>query len=240
MENHLPDSTAPVRGLPELFDLGVKARSLAYLFVAGAGVGVLTLVLPHEAEVDETAVLLLVIGAVAMGAVLYRYSERLREWQLHIGVAVGTVMVSLANLAVGPSLLYPLLFSWTALFSFYFFRMRWALMQLALIGVSYAVVLVIQDGPLLRWPLAVGTPAVTGLLMARLLGGVRRQAAATEARTRELPAERVAHQAAARHGAGRVRRDRRPAPGWSRPGTPPPSGCSAGRRPRRSAARCAR
>ena len=186
MGNHLPDSTAPVRGLPELFDLGVKARSLAYLFVAGAAVGVLTLVLPHAAEVDETAVLLLVIGAVAVGAVLYLYSERLREWQLHIGVAVGTVMVSLANLAVGLTLLYPLLFSWTALFSFYFFRMRWALMQLALIGVSYAVVLVIQDGPLLRWPLAVGTPAVTGLLMARLLGGVRRQAAATEARTREL------------------------------------------------------
>ena len=39
---------------------------------------------------------------------------------------------------------------------------------------------------MLRWPLAVGTPAVTGLLMARLLAGIRRQAAATEARTSEL------------------------------------------------------
>ena len=186
VESHLPESTAPLRGLPELFDLGVKARSLAYLFVAGAGIGVLTLVLPHDGEVDETAVLLLVIGATAVGASLYLYAERIREWQLHVGVGVGTVMVSLANLAVGMTLLYPLLFSWTALFSFYFFRMRWALMQLAFIGVNYAVVLVIQDGPLLRWPLAVGTPAVTGLLMARLLGGVRREAAATAARTREL------------------------------------------------------
>ena len=78
-------------------------------------------------------------------------------------------MVSLANLAVGMTLLYPLLFSWTALFSFYFFRMRWALVQLALIGVNYAVVG--SRTALLRWPLAVGTPAVTGLLMARLLAG---------------------------------------------------------------------
>ena len=67
MEIHLPDQTAPVRGLPELFDLGVKARSLAYLFVAGAAVGALTLVLPHASEVDDTAVLLLVIAATVVG-----------------------------------------------------------------------------------------------------------------------------------------------------------------------------
>ena len=90
--------------------------------------------LPHAREVDETAVLLLVIGATAVGAVLYLTAERLREWHLHVVVAVGTVMVSLANLAVGMTLLYPLLYSWTALFSFYFFRMRAALVQLAFIG----------------------------------------------------------------------------------------------------------
>ena len=39
-----------MRDLPELFDLRVKARSLAYLFVAGASLGMLTLVLPHDAE----------------------------------------------------------------------------------------------------------------------------------------------------------------------------------------------
>ena len=44
---------------------------------------------------------LLVIGATAVGAVLYLTAERIREWQLHVAVGVGTVMVSLANLAVG-------------------------------------------------------------------------------------------------------------------------------------------
>ncbi len=177
---------SPSRGFPELFDLGVKARSLAYLFGAGAAVGVLTLVMPHAAEVDEQAVLALVIAALAIAALLYLNAARLREWHLHVFVAVGTLMVSLANLAVGMTLLYPLLYSWTALFSFYFFTMRSALVQLGWIGVSYAVVLAIQDGPVLRWPLAVGTPAVTGLLMARLLSGLRREAAEAEARTLEL------------------------------------------------------
>ena len=44
-----------MRELPELFDLGVKARSLAYLFLAGAGLGVLTLVFPHSRARAATA-----------------------------------------------------------------------------------------------------------------------------------------------------------------------------------------
>ena len=67
------------------------------------------------------------VAAPWSGGLLYLYCERLREWHLHVAVAVGTVMVSLANLAVGLTLLYPLLYSWTALFSFYFFTMRAAL-----------------------------------------------------------------------------------------------------------------
>ena len=71
MESHPSDPSAHARGFPELFDLGVKARSLAFLFTAGAAVGALTLVFPHASEVDETGLLLLVIGAGAVGAGLY-------------------------------------------------------------------------------------------------------------------------------------------------------------------------
>ena len=45
------------------------------------------------------------------------------------------------------TLLYPLLYTWAALYAFYFFSMREALAHLAFIGVSYAVVLAIQDAP---------------------------------------------------------------------------------------------
>jgi PAS domain S-box-containing protein len=186
VESHQPELSVSARGFPELFDLRVKARSLAYLYTAGAAVGLLTVLLPHSARVDEGPLLALVGAAAASGVGLYLAADRVREWHLHGMVAAATVMVSLANLAVGMSLLYPLLYSWAALFAFYFFPVRQALEHLAFIGVNYAVVLGIQEGPLLRWLLAVGTPAVTGLLIARLLAGLRRQVRETEARAREL------------------------------------------------------
>jgi PAS domain S-box-containing protein len=187
VEIHRPSTTdAAAAELPELFDVGVRARSLGYLYAAGAALAVLTLVLPHSSEVDETAVAVLAGIAVAIAALLLWRAGDAREWVLHLGVATGTVMISLANLAVGMSLLYPILYSWAALYSFYFFEMRQALAQLVLIGVAYAVVLVIQDGPVVRWPLAVGTPAVAGFVVARLMGGLRAQAARAEARAREL------------------------------------------------------
>ncbi len=178
--------TGAVQGLPELFDLRVKVRSLAYLFAAGALLAGITLVLPHSREVDDTAVLLLACAALLVSILLLLLGEQARGWRLHAFLAAGTLMISLVNLAVGESLLYPLLYSWAVLYAFYFFPMRAALAHLAFIGVAYAVVLVIQDGPLVRWPLAVGTPAVAGLLMSRLLGILRLQAANAEERAGDL------------------------------------------------------
>ena len=40
--------------LPELFDLRIKARALAYLFAAGAALAALTLILPHDPAFRET------------------------------------------------------------------------------------------------------------------------------------------------------------------------------------------
>ncbi len=60
---------------------------------------------------------------------------------------------------------------------------------MAFIGVSYAVVLAVQDADsaVVRWLLAVGTPLVAGLLISRLLGAAasdRAQRARAVARTR--------------------------------------------------------
>ena len=48
-----------MRELPELVDRRIKVRSLAYIFQASAVVVVLTMVLPHNAEVNELELLLL-------------------------------------------------------------------------------------------------------------------------------------------------------------------------------------
>jgi PAS domain S-box-containing protein len=177
-----------VRVLPELFDLRVKARSLAYLFTAGAGLGLVTLAFPHDQTVRELQLVVLAGIAVAIAGVVYVESERIRAWQLHLALASGTLILTFANYYAGASSLYPLLFTWTALYAFCFFSLGLALAHVALIGLCYAVLLVIQDpaNPIVRWLLAVGTPVVAGLLISRLLERTGVEAGTAEQRERAL------------------------------------------------------
>jgi PAS domain S-box-containing protein len=177
-----------VRVLPELFDLRVKARSLAYLFTAGAGLGLVTLAFPHDQTVRELQLVVLAGIAVAIAGVVYVESERIRAWQLHLALASGTLILTFANYYAGASSLYPLLFTWTALYAFCFFSLGLALAHVALIGLCYAVLLVIQDpaNPIVRWLLAVGTPVVAGLLISRLVERTGAEAGTAEQRERAL------------------------------------------------------
>src|SRR5215216_500458 len=116
--------------------------------------------------------------AYAIAATLWALADRLRDWHIHAVLAAGTVIISLANYYAGPSTLYPILYTWTALYSFYFFPMREALAQMVFLAFAYAVVLAIQEADMVvvDWLLAVGTPAVAGILITRLLGGIQHHA----------------------------------------------------------------
>jgi PAS domain S-box-containing protein len=167
-----------VRDLPGLFDVRVKARSIAYLFAAGATLGLLTLVFPHADEVRDVPLIVLAAIAYVIAAVVWLGAERVREWHIHAVLAAGTVLVSLANYYAGPSTLYPLLYVWASLYAFYFFPLREAFAQMAFLAIAYAVVLAVQDADMVvvRWLLAVGTPLLAGLLISELLARLQRQA----------------------------------------------------------------
>jgi PAS domain S-box-containing protein len=160
-----------VRELPGLFNLRVKARSIAYLFAAGATLGLLTLAFPHSEEVRDVPLIILAAIAYVVGASVWLSADRLRDWHIHAVLVSGTLLISLANYYAGPSTLYPLLYVWAALYAFYFFPLSEAFAQLTFLAISYAVVLGVQDADMVvvRWLLAVGTPLVAGLLIARLL-----------------------------------------------------------------------
>jgi PAS domain S-box-containing protein len=177
-----------VRALPELFDLRVKARSLAYLFTAGAGLGLVTLAFPHDEDVKDLQLVLLAGVAVAIAGVVYIQAERIRGWQLHLALGLGTLILTFANYYVGQSSLYPLLYTWTALYAFYFFPLGTALAHVAFIGLCYAVLLVSQEpaSPVVRWLVAVGTPVVAGLLISRLLERIGVAAGHADERERAL------------------------------------------------------
>jgi PAS domain S-box-containing protein len=167
-----------VRALPGLFDVRVKARSIAYLFATGASLGLLTLVFPHSEEVRDVPLIILAALAYIIAAIVWLTADRLRDWQIHAVLASGTAIISLANYYAGPGTLYPILYTWTALYAFYFFPIREAAAQMVFLGASYAIVLAVEDADMVvvRWLLAVGTPLVAGLLISQLLARLQRQA----------------------------------------------------------------
>jgi PAS domain S-box-containing protein len=177
-----------VKELPELFDLRIKARALAYLFGTGAALAGLTLLLPHDAEFRDTEIWAVVAVAAAVGAALYRYADRLEEAHIQVALAIGTTLIGFANYYAGDLPLYALLYTWAGLYAFYFFSTTTALAQTAYIGVSYALVLGLQDpaSPAVRWLMGVGTPLVAGLLVSRMLGQLRAGQAESEERGRQL------------------------------------------------------
>src|SRR5512132_3746999 len=163
--------------MAELFDRRVKARSLAYMFAAGAALGLTTLAFPHNEMVEDAKLVVLAAIAIAIGFVFYLQADRIAEWQLHVALAAGTLILTVANHYTGATALYPIMYSWVALFAFYFFGLRVALAHVAFIGIAYGVLLVIDDppSPVVRWLLAVGTPTVAGVLISNLLGRVREE-----------------------------------------------------------------
>jgi PAS domain S-box-containing protein len=177
-----------VRELPELFDLRLQARSLAYLFIAGAALGLLTLVFPHSDQIRDLELVILAAVAILIAVVIWVFADRVRPWQLHVVLATGTIILSLANYYVEATVIYPVLYTWTALYAFYFFRLEIALAHIALIAVGYGVVLVLVEpsSAVVRWLLAVGTPLIAGLLISRLLGMLRVGVQDAERRTRAL------------------------------------------------------
>jgi PAS domain S-box-containing protein len=177
-----------VRELPELFDVRVQARSLAYLFLAGSALGVLTLAFPHSDLIKDRQLIILAAVASAMAVAMWFWADRMRTWQLHAALAAGTILLSFANYFVEATVLYPLLYTWTALFAFYFFPLRIALAHVALIAVCYAIVLILVDpsSPVVLWLLAVGTPLVAGLLISRLFAQIRAGVRDSDRRARAL------------------------------------------------------
>ena len=167
-----------MRDLPGLFDVRVKARSIAYLFATGATLGLLTLVFPHSEEVREVPLVILAAIAYVIAAIVWLVADHVRDWHIHAVLAAGTAIIGLANYYAGPGTLYPILYTWTALYAFYFFPLREAAAQMVFLGASYAIVLAAEDADMVvvRWLLAVGTPLVAGLLISQLLARLQRQA----------------------------------------------------------------
>jgi PAS domain-containing protein len=169
----------------------VRARVLAYFFLAGSGLGlVLMPFLPlaaHTNRAGEAAVLGL---AAAFGVGLMVAAECVRGWLVCAAVAFGTLQIS-AVIALGHStgaLGTQIAYVWVILYSCYFLDRRQVLIELALVGVAYAAALAIVAAPngWTQWVLTMVTIGVVALMVSALMRRLALREAESDERTEAL------------------------------------------------------
>jgi len=173
--------------------------TLGGLFLAGTGIGAISLVLPHPPQFDEPAIWsnVAISGAASLACILG--SRRLPVWSGQLAAVGGTLVITRAIYYSHDPSFYSFFYVWVGLFAFYFFGREWGVIQMALVGIAYAWVLVEMghSAPVARWVMTVGTLAVGGILIDVLMRRVRRGAIESESRARNLTAiGGVAHELA--------------------------------------------
>jgi diguanylate cyclase (GGDEF)-like protein len=183
---------SPIRGVNRSFDHpAIMATVLGALFVAGATIGALSLILPHPSEYDSAALWSNVGISYVFGLVLLLARRRLPVWALQVGVLVGTVIVTRAvYYGHDPSGYYTFWYLWICVYAFFYFGPRWGAFHVAAVGAAYAWVLTQVSGPtpVPRWLVTVGSILVAGLLIEALAARLRRETTAAARRASNLEA----------------------------------------------------
>ena len=166
---------------------GVRARTArtgALFCLLGALFGLISAATPDAAVHDKDLLVIVSVLAAALALALVATGDRMPVAGFHLVALLGTALASAAVYAWGTGHAYPPLpFLWVTIFVFYFFRLRPAMVHMALIAAGYAIVLWVEDTGRTQvdgWLAAVGTLAIGGfvvsLLRDRLIGTIERLA----------------------------------------------------------------
>jgi diguanylate cyclase (GGDEF)-like protein len=167
------------------------ATILGGLFLAGATIGGLSLLLPHPSSFDSPALWSNVVFAYVAAVALFLLRNRLPAWSLPLIVLAGTAVVTRAvYYGHDPSGYYTIWYLWIGVYAFFFFGTRWGAVQMAFVGLAYGWVLTQLSGPtpVARWVVTVGSILVAGLLVDALAGRLRRETDASARRASNLEA----------------------------------------------------
>ncbi|HEY7266360.1 MAG TPA: diguanylate cyclase [Solirubrobacterales bacterium] len=167
------------------------AAILGALFLAGATIGALSLILPHPSEYDTTALWTNVAFSYLFGFTVLASRQRLAVWALQLCVLAGTIIVTRAvYYGHDPSGYYTFWYLWICVYAFFFFGPRWGYLHVAAVGAAYAWVLTEVSGPtpVPRWLVTVGSILVASLLVDALAARLRRETKAADRRASNLEA----------------------------------------------------
>jgi diguanylate cyclase (GGDEF)-like protein len=179
-----PEAGPPEDGLDE-----VGPRVVAALYLVGAALGAVSLLLPHPSA-GEAEIWAIVAFASLAGVGLLLAAGRVPRRGVHAAVAVASLLINLGILASGTAAgIYSLMFFWLVIFSSYYFTPGAAVAQVAWILACYALVLSVVDpaagySMLTRWIVTAMALVVGGTMTSWL--AITRGELASEARADPL------------------------------------------------------
>lgn len=149
----------------------VRWRALGALFIAGALLAGVSLLLPVDRNSHVLAIALVCIVAVITGVILIWAAEKLPASDLWLGLVLsfGTVLITLAvvfNHSIASP--YTLIYVWVGFDGFFFLGRRAAFANLGWVGLNYALALILTpvhgQAEAGRWLVLIGTVGVIGVL----------------------------------------------------------------------------
>jgi diguanylate cyclase (GGDEF)-like protein len=159
-------------------DPAVMARGLGWLFIAGATIGLISLLLPRAPHTNVGALGVNIGLAYLGGVIVLIVFRRMPAWTFHIALLAGTALITRAVYYSGQGVsYYGIWYLWAALFGFSFFRRSHATVHVALVGLAYGVVLTIRHEPIAqaRWVTTIASLLIAGVFIDALVRRVRRQ-----------------------------------------------------------------
>jgi diguanylate cyclase (GGDEF)-like protein len=156
----------------------VIARSLGGLYLAGATIGLVSLLLPRAPHTNVGALLVNIALAYAGGLTVLLAFRRLPVWTFHLALLAGTALITRAVYYSGEGVsYYGVWYLWAALVGFSFFTRRQATIHVAVVGVAYAVVLAVKPEPVdaARWMTTIASLLIAGVFIDALVRRVRSQ-----------------------------------------------------------------
>ena len=165
-------------------DTGVMARSLAYIFAAGASISLLALAIPNGNQAHPQRVVLQAMCGYVLCAFLGVAGSRLPRWSFQAFLAAATLLIEWNIYASGDSTSpYAALYFWVSIYAFYFFSRREAVIQTGFIVVAYAALLIqapdAGNGAVLRWVITMSALVFGGALIGTLQDRISTLARAT-------------------------------------------------------------
>jgi diguanylate cyclase (GGDEF)-like protein len=174
MESYGPSLTDDDAGVERYTrDPGVMARSLSYIFAAGAAISLATLAIPTDTPTDAQRVVTQALCGLGIAGFLFAFGRSLPRWTFNVFVACATLLIEWNIYASGDATSpYAAFYFWVSIYAFYFLPRREAAVQTAFIVVAYAALLSEVPDPgnasVLRWAITMGALVVGGALIGTL------------------------------------------------------------------------